>query len=55
MARDEVWSDIQKREKEGVMPEDDKFRAKDEMQKRVDAANAAFDEAFQRKEKEIAA
>lgn len=54
IARDEVWSDIQKREKEGKMPEDDKFRAKDDMQKRVDAANKSFDEALQRKEKEIA-
>lgn len=53
VARDEVWSDIQKREKEGTMPEDDKFRAKDEMQKRVDAANKSFDEALARKEKEI--
>lgn len=52
-ARDDVWSDIQSQEKEGKMPEDDKFRAKEEMQKRVDAANAKFDEALERKEKEI--
>ena len=52
-ARDEVWSDIQKKEKEGDMPEDDKFRAKDDMQKRVDAAGAEFDEMLARKEKEI--
>lgn len=52
-ARDEVWSTIQKLEKDGKMPEDDKFRAKDEMQKRVDAANKSFDEALTRKEKEI--
>jgi len=49
-----VLSDIQKREKEGTMPEDDKFRAKEEMQKRVDAANAKFDDALERKEKEMA-
>lgn len=53
-ARDEVWSDIQSMEKDGLMPEDDKFRAKEEMQKRVDTANAKFDEALERKEKEIA-
>ncbi|MBY0473406.1 ribosome recycling factor [Patescibacteria group bacterium] len=52
-ARDEVWSDIQKKERDGEIPEDDKFRFKDEMQKKVDAANARFDEAFARKEKEI--
>lgn len=53
-ARDEVWSDIQKKERDGEIPEDDKFRFKDEMQKRIDAANAAFDDALARKEKEIA-
>ncbi len=55
LARDEVWSDIQKQERDGLMPEDEKFRSKEEMQKRVDAANAAFDSALLRKEKEIAA
>ena len=54
LARDEVWSDIQKQEREGTLPEDEKFRAKEEMQKRVDAANATFDTALVRKEKEIA-
>ncbi len=54
VARDEVWSDIQKQEKEGTLSEDDKFKSKEEMQKRVDAANSAFDVAFDRKEKEIA-
>jgi ribosome recycling factor len=53
-ARDEVWNDIQDKEKAKEMSEDDKFRAKDEMQKRVDAANASFDAALERKEKEIA-
>lgn len=51
--RDEVWSDIQQQEKDKAMGEDDKFRAKDDMQKRVDAANQAFDDALVRKEKEI--
>jgi ribosome recycling factor len=54
IARDEVWSAIQKQEKEKKMSEDDKFRAKDEMQKKVDQANKSFDEHLARKEKEIA-
>ena len=54
-ARDDVWNDIQKQERDGRMPEDDKFRAKEEMQKRVDAANSTFDEALERKEKEMSA
>jgi ribosome recycling factor len=52
-ARDDVWNDIQGKEKDGTMSEDDKFRSKDEMQKRVDAANHKFDEMLERKEKEI--
>ena len=52
-ARDEVWSDIQDKEKEGILSEDEKYRSKDEMQKRVDAANLAFEAALERKEKEI--
>ncbi len=52
-ARDEVWSEIQKLERDGAMPEDDKFRAKDDMQKRVDAANEKFEDMLERKEKEI--
>ena len=52
-ARDEVWSDLQAKEKAGTISEDDKFRAKEDMQKRADSANAAFETAFSRKEKEI--
>ncbi|OGC88567.1 ribosome recycling factor [Candidatus Adlerbacteria bacterium RIFOXYC1_FULL_48_26] len=53
LARDDVWSDIQKQERDSEISEDDKFRFKDEMQKKVDATNARFDEALARKEKEI--
>lgn len=52
-ARDDVWSDIQTQEKEGTMGEDEKFRLKEEMQKRVDAANKEFEHMLERKEAEI--
>ncbi len=52
-ARDEVWDDIQKKEREGKIPEDDKFRFKDEMQKTVDDSNKKFDDMVARKEREI--
>ncbi len=52
-ARGHVWNDIQKKEKEGTLTEDDKFRGKEDMQKRVDAAGGVFDDALARKEKEI--
>ena len=54
-ARDEVWSDIQKQEKEGEISEDEKFRLKDEMEKTIGEANKELDEMTQRKEKDISA
>lgn len=51
--RDEVVKDIDAKEKEGGMGEDDKFRFKAEMQKLVDAGNAAMEAVFAKKEKEI--
>jgi ribosome recycling factor len=53
LARDEVWSDIQKKEREGEITEDDKFTLKDELQKHVDAANEMLEKHYQQKEKEI--
>ena len=52
--RDDVWSEIQQLERDGAMPEDDKFRAKEAMQKLVDNANMQFESMLERKEKEIA-
>jgi len=51
--RDDVWKDIQEKEREGEIGEDEKFRTKDAMQKIVDETSKALDEHFLRKEKEI--
>ncbi len=51
--RDEIIRDIDAKEKEGGMGEDDKFRFKAEMQKLVDGGNQLFEEIFNRKDKEI--
>jgi ribosome recycling factor len=51
--RDAVWNDIQKKEKNGEMSEDDKFRFKEDMQKMVDAGNEKLDALLKRKEEEI--
>lgn len=53
IARDESWKDIQTREKEGTLTEDDKFSLKEELQKKVDAANADVEKAFESKETEM--
>lgn len=52
-ARDEIWNEIQKKEKEGGMGEDDKFRLKNEMQKIVDDTNKKLEEVSEKKDKEI--
>lgn len=52
-AREEVWNDIQKQEKDGAMSEDDKFRGKEEMEKIIKEANEALDALSKKKETEI--
>ena len=51
--REEVWNDIQKKEREGEIPEDDKFRFKDELQKLMDNMHAELEAMVERKEKDI--
>lgn len=51
--RDEVWDDIQKKEKLGGMSEDEKFRFKTEMEKLVQEGGKQLEEISSRKEKEI--
>ncbi len=51
--RDDVWEDIQKKEKLKEISEDDKFNAKEEMQKIVDDGNKILEETAKKKENEI--
>ena len=51
--RERVWDDVQAKEKEGKMTEDEKFRAKEELQKIIDEANKNLEAIFDRKEKEV--
>ncbi len=51
--RDAVWSEVQKKEREGEIREDDKFRAKDGLQEIVDDYNKKIEESGDRKKKEI--
>lgn len=51
--RDEIWKDIQERERRGEIPEDDKFRLKDEMQKIIDKVTEELEETADRKRQEI--
>lgn len=51
--RDKTWNEIQEKEKQGGMGEDDKFRLKDEMQRYIDEANKKLEEMAVKKEEEI--
>jgi ribosome recycling factor len=51
--RGEAWEEIQEKTKEGEIREDDKFRAKDELQKIIDDYGKKIDEMGERKKKEI--
>lgn len=53
IARDEAWKEIQEKERESELTEDDKFSLKDELQKQVDKANEELQKAFENKEKEM--
>jgi ribosome recycling factor len=51
--REDVWGDIQKAEKDGLMSEDDKFIGKDKLQEVVDEYNKKIENIRQEKEVEI--
>lgn len=51
--RERVWDDIQTKEKKGEMTEDEKFRAKEELQKIIDEINQNLENIFEKKEKEV--
>ncbi len=51
--REEAWDEIQEGYREGKIREDDKFRAKDELQDLVDEYNEKIEEFAEKKKKEI--
>jgi ribosome recycling factor len=52
-SRDEAWGQIQRLEREGEVREDDKFKAKDELQKLIDNYGKKIEETGDRKKKEV--
>jgi len=51
--RDEIWKDGQDKERAGELSEDQKFRLKEELQKKVDKANRELEEIAEKKRKEV--
>jgi len=53
--REDVWNEIQKRENDGDMTEDEKFKSKDDMEKIVSDFQTELEELAKNKENEIKA
>jgi len=51
--REKLWNDIQEKEKDGKISEDEKFKGKNELQKLTDEANKNLETIFEKKEKEV--
>ncbi|MCX6755228.1 MAG: ribosome recycling factor [Candidatus Nomurabacteria bacterium] len=51
--RERIWDEIQALEKDGKMTEDERFRAKDDLQKIIDEANNSLEATFEKKQKEV--
>lgn len=52
-ARESIWKEIQNLEEAGKIREDDKFRGKEELQKKIDEYNNKIKDIGEKKEKEI--
>jgi len=51
--RDKIWDEIQVKTKDGEIREDDKFRAKDELQKTIEDYNKKIEALGDKKKKEV--
>lgn len=51
--RERVWSDIEQKEKEGKLTEDERFRAKEDLQKLIDEVNKNLEGIFEKKQAEV--
>jgi ribosome recycling factor len=51
--RDKAWQEVQQKAKEGEIREDDKFKAKEDLQKLIDEYGKKIDEMGERKRKEL--
>lgn len=51
--REKLWKEIQEMEKKGELPEDDKFKAKDDLQEVIDDYNKKIEELRKNKEQDV--
>jgi ribosome recycling factor len=51
--REDAWEEVQEKTKKGEIREDDKFRAKEDLQKLIDEYNGKIEKLVEQKKKEI--
>ena len=51
--RENIWNDVQAQEKAGKITEDERFRAKEDLQKVIDEVNKNLEAIFAKKEKDV--
>ena len=51
--RENVWKDVEEKEEAKKLTEDEKFRAKEDLQKIIDEVNRNLEAIFEKKEKEV--
>ena len=51
--RENVWKDVEQKERDAKLTEDEKFRAKEDLQKLIDEVNNNLESIFEKKEREV--
>lgn len=51
--RENVWKDVEQKERDAKLTEDEKFRAKEDLQKMIDEVNNNLVAIFEKKEREV--
>lgn len=51
--RENVWKDVEQKERDAKLTEDEKFRAKEDLQKLIDEVNNNLEAIFEKKEREV--
>jgi len=51
--REDIWNEVQAKTRSGEITEDEKFKAKDELQKKIDTYNQKAEDLIRKREEEI--
>ncbi len=51
--RERIWKDVELKHKEGKLTDDEKFQAKEELQKIINETNRSLEASFEKKQREV--